>query len=258
MRRRHLLVLASAAALSAQAQVANLNDAINKAGRQRMLSQRMSKAWFALLQGTHTASAKTVLDRSMGLFDRQLVELMAFAPTPAVRETYQGLHASWREYKLLLVGATPERDKASALIKADAKMLALAHQGTQQYEALSGRTEGKLVNLAGRQRMLTQRMAKFYFAATLPVDADLATAEIAKARGEFVTAMGLLRNAPQANARIQQELALAEGQWVFFNHAIERLEGAGTTPKLLSDVFVTSENLLSVMDQVTGLYAAIT
>ncbi|MEZ5707247.1 MAG: type IV pili methyl-accepting chemotaxis transducer N-terminal domain-containing protein [Burkholderiaceae bacterium] len=107
MQRRHLLLLAGATALGAQAQVINLNDAINKAGRQRMLSQRMSKAWFALLQGTHTANAKTVLDRSMALFDRQLAELTAFAPTPEVREAYQGLDASWREYKLLLVGAPP-------------------------------------------------------------------------------------------------------------------------------------------------------
>ena len=257
MQRRHLLILAGATALKARAQVVNLNDAINKAGRQRMLSQRMSKAWLAMLQGTHSANAKVVMDRSMALFDRQLVELKAFAPTPTVRDTYLKLEASWSEYKVLLIGTAPDRSKASALIKADAKVLALAHEGTQQYETLSTRPEGKLVNVAGRQRMLTQRMAKFYFAATLPVDTELATTEITKARSEFIDAMALLRNAPQANARIQQELALADGQWFFFNSAIERLASARTTPKQLSDVFVTSENLLSVMDHVTGLYASL-
>eukprot|EP01041_Mallomonas_annulata_P034976 gene34976-57850_t len=35
-------------ALPARAQVADLSDAINKAGRQRMLSQRMGEAWLAL------------------------------------------------------------------------------------------------------------------------------------------------------------------------------------------------------------------
>ena len=35
------------------------------------------------------------------------------------------------------------------------------------------------------------------------------------------------------------------------------METAGAAAKPLSDVFVTSENLLSVMDRVTGLYAAI-
>ena len=39
---------------TAQAQVTDLNDAINKAGRQRMLSQRMGKAWLALAHKSDT------------------------------------------------------------------------------------------------------------------------------------------------------------------------------------------------------------
>ena len=86
MQRRHILIALSAAAtalpFAAQAQVIDLNDAINKAGRQRMLSQRMGKAWLALVLGVEPAAAQLALDKSMSLFDRQLVELKAFAPTP--------------------------------------------------------------------------------------------------------------------------------------------------------------------------------
>jgi len=259
MQRRHVLVLAGAAgaaSLGAHAQVTDLNDAINKAGRQRMLSQRMGKAWLALVHQTESASAQTVLDKSMALFDRQLTELKAFAPGAEIRDTYTRLEAAWSDYKATLVGSAPGKAGAPAVLQADARVLALAHLGTQQYEATSGKPLGKLVNIAGRQRMLTQRMAKFYFAATLPVDAATASAEIGKARQEFVTAMELLRNAPEATPRIKEELALADGQWVFFDQALQRLQG-GAAAKPLSDVFVTSENLLSVMDRVTGLYASV-
>jgi hypothetical protein len=105
--------------------------------------------------------------------------------------------------------------------------------------------------------MLSQRMAKFYLAATLPVEADTATAEITKARTEFMAAQELLRNAPEATARIKEELQLADGQWVFFDFALQRMQNTARSTKPATDVFVTSENLLSVMDRVTGLYAAV-
>lgn len=258
MQRRHLMILAAAAATTVvQAQVLDINDAINKAGRQRMLSQRMGKAWLALVHKTESGSARGVLDRSMALFDRQLVELKAYAPSADIRDTYVKLEAAWSDYKTALIGTAPSKSGAAAVLQADARVLALAHQGTLQYEAASGRPEGKLVNVAGRQRMLSQRMAKLYFAATLPIDAPTATAEIDKARAEFLSAMDLLRNAPEATARIRSELQLADGQWFFFDKALQRMQNAGATAKPLSDVFVTSENLLSVMDRVTGMYAAI-
>ena len=256
MQRRHLLLLAAAIPLGVNAQVSDLADAINKAGRQRMLSQRMGKAWLAMVHQTEGRIASTVLDKSMALFDRQLTELKAFAPSPEIRETYASLEAAWSDYKAALVGAAPSKAGAAAVLRADARVLGLAHQGTLQYEAAMGRPVGKLVNIAGRQRMLSQRMAKFYYAATLPVDSATAVAEIGKARSEFLTAMGVLRQAPEATARIREELALADGQWLFFDQALQRVQsGAAATAKPLSDVFVTSENLLSVMDRVTDLYA---
>lgn len=263
MKRRHLIAAAVAAplvslsGLQAHAQVIDLNDAINKAGRQRMLSQRMGKAWLALVHGIEQTSAQQVLGKSMALFDRQLVELKAFAPNPEIKLTYSKLETAWSDYKGALVGVTPVKANALAVLQQDAKVLALAHQGTMQYEAALGQPLGRLVNIAGRQRMLSQRMAKFYLAARLPVDASTARLEIGKARTEFISAMEILRNAPEATARIKEELLLADGQWVFFDIALQKLQGAQGSSKSLTEVFVSSENLLSVMDRVTGMYAAI-
>ena len=73
MKRRHFITAAGVApfvSLSGQqayAQVSDLSDAINKAGRQRMLSQRMSKAWLALVKRFHSGQETKKERRSLAL-----------------------------------------------------------------------------------------------------------------------------------------------------------------------------------------------
>lgn len=244
--------------LLAQAQVTDINDAINKAGRQRMLSQRMAKAYLAIGQQVEVELSRRTLDRSMALFDRQLAELKAFAPTPDIGTTYAGLELAWSEYKAVLVGKAPARDHAENLLSLDAKVLALAHQGTVQLEKVSAKPAGRLVNMAGRQRMLSQRMAKFSLSAAWNVQSTQSIADIDKNTAEFLAAMKVLNDAPEATATIKEQLALAQNQWVFLEGSLRRIRGGRPSTRDLADVFVASENVLSVMDNVTGLYARLT
>ena len=75
-------------------------------------------------------------------------------------------------------------------------MLGLAHQGTQLLEKQATTSAGRLVNISGRQRMLSQRMAKFYQAIAWGVGNDKSAAELDKARKEFAAAHQELASAP--------------------------------------------------------------
>lgn len=246
------LILGLACAALAQAQITDVNAAINKAGRERMLSQRMAKAYFQLGMQVDVDRSRKVLDASVALFDRQLVELKNFAPSPEIKDTYLKLEKSWLAYKDVLLGAVPSPSNGAKVLQLSEEVLALAHQGTVQLEKLSGTTTGRLVNIAGRQRMLSQRLAKFYQASAWGVGGSNATAEIDKAKKDFVAAHQELSSSAANTAPIKDGLALVNQQWIFFDTALSQKPDKEKTQ--VTNVATTSERILEEMEGVVGLY----
>ncbi|WKB50707.1 type IV pili methyl-accepting chemotaxis transducer N-terminal domain-containing protein [Eleftheria terrae] len=232
-------------------------DAVNKAGRQRMLSQRLAKAWLALGQGIEPQRAQRLLNEASVLFERELGELSASAPTTEIAATYAELALAWRDYKQALLSQAPQQAQAARLVTLDARVLQLADRGTVQLERHSGKAVGRLVNIAGRERMLSQRAAKFYLLQRWKTEIPQAQRELNDAKHEFVEALRELHDAPEATEPIRRELALARQQWVFFHNALAQASEGNSPEANARQVFTTSENILQVMDRVTVLYASL-
>lgn len=247
-----LAFVLSLAGHDALAQISDMNSAINKAGRQRMLSQRMAKVYFQIGQQVDVERSRKVLDASVSLFDRQLVELKNYAPQPDIKETYVKLEKSWLAYKDLLVGNAPSADNGRKVLALSEEVLGLAQQGTVQLEKAAGSESGRLVNISGRQRMLSQRMAKFYQAIAWGVNDDKSAAGLDKARKEFSDALQELNSAPANTPKIKEGLELVKQQWFFFENALGQKTGGDKRPQ--TAVATTSERILEEMEGVVGLY----
>ncbi|MBZ0106014.1 MAG: type IV pili methyl-accepting chemotaxis transducer N-terminal domain-containing protein [Sulfuricella denitrificans] len=217
-----------------------------------MLSQRMAKAYLQIGQNVDLQRSTKILENSIALFDRQLVELKNYAPTPETKSTFLNLEKIWLSYKDVLIGAAPSREGAKKVMELSENVLQLSHDGTLQLVSLSKSESGPLVGVAGRQRMLSQRMAKYYQAINWGVAPANGTAELDKARKEFNIGLRALAEAPVTTPIIKRELDLARQQWMFFESALNSSGGDKATQA--TTVATTSERLLDEMDKVTSLF----
>ena len=235
--------------------ITDAHAAINIAGKERGLSQRMAKAFLQIGMQVDTQRSTTVLNTTIGTFDRQLTALQAFAPTPTIKNTYQELAQNWKAYKTALNTENPKPENGKEVLALSEMMLRLTNQGVTQLEAHLGTASGRLVNLSGRQRMLSQYMAKLYQAQAWGI-ADSTTGQaIAAARQEFAQAHHALSAETTNTNAIRSALSLVESQWVFFDKALDKPAQAGSKESL--DIATTSERIYEQLDLIAGLYAQV-
>jgi hypothetical protein len=253
-----LLSLPLAAALPVHAAPAPLDmaGAINKAGRQRMLSQRIAKLHAQLLLNVQPKKALKIMDESVALFDSQLSELQAFSPTPEIRGLYAQLAQLWSTYRSS-VYVMPSLTSLKQVAELNEAVLKTANAATVALEKHSGTASARLVNVSGRQRMLSQRAAKFYLFRAAGLTGASIESGLVGARKEFEAGLAELKNAPQNTEKIKRQLLSAESQWVFFAHALDSYTPGSPNMTHLEYVAESSENVLGVMDDITRLYQSV-
>lgn len=131
-------------------------------------------------------------------------------------------------------------------------MLETADRLTKAFETQAGQASAKIVNIAGRQRMLSQRMARAYFLQAAGQDMATAQQQLEHSRNDFKAALDQLKAAPITTAAIRNELELARGQWLFYETALNKPASVDA----LQTVATTSERIYEVMDNLTSLYDA--
>jgi hypothetical protein len=236
---------------SRDAHIGNISEAINKSGQLSMLSQRLAKCYLQIGRSIDPTGSKRAFNLSLVMFDRHLVELGAFAPAKDNEALLVNLEMAWIEFKDVLLGEASNKKDAKLILTLSEVVFSMAEELTRQLIKLSATEAGKCANIAGHQRALSQRMAKYYEAMKWGVAPPDAMAELLAVRNAFVESLTMLILYPNNTSRIRNELELLEQKWGFF---VDAIFDAATTHQD-TRVATASDSILEKLEIVTDLYA---
>ncbi|MGN7873224.1 type IV pili methyl-accepting chemotaxis transducer N-terminal domain-containing protein [Roseateles sp. 22389] len=261
-------------------QSAQLAEAVNLAGQQRMLSQRLVKLMAQRAAGIEAKRAKTLQDESCARVASNLSRLPALlpallppmspAPTAAMSPSTSSAPGpsssaapesvssraalqvdpvidAWRRLEPLLAG----KPTAEALLAADAAAEDLRAHSDALASAIAACGGGKplhVVNLCGRQRMLSQQLAKEALLADLLPSRNPAV--LLDSLDRFAAGLAELESSPLSSDAIRALLAEVGAEWLRLMRSLRDAHGREAAAGLAR----SSEILLDRLDLLTAHY----
>ncbi|MCG8313052.1 MAG: type IV pili methyl-accepting chemotaxis transducer N-terminal domain-containing protein [Pseudomonadales bacterium] len=236
--------------VQAIAETLSMGSALNKAGRQRMLTQNITKNYLALGLNVKVVKSRNELDQSVALFEEQFQELVDYAPTSKISHNLGKVQNLWAVYRRLAISPFSESN-AIALLEQNNALLSACHQVVVDLEEYAARRSAKMVNVSGRQRMLSQRIAMYYFAHAMGYRSEQFISAFEKAKQEFHSGLKTLQGFNKNTPEIANALNKVNAQWELSQTGFKLLNNSQYVPHVIT---VTTSGMLKRMDHITKMY----
>jgi len=223
-------------------------EAVNRAGQLRMLSQRIVLRYAQALNGFETQRANEAIDEGIHRVESNLGMLRKAISTRGYGDLVERVATSWHAVERICAEA-PEPMQLEALDACAETMLADAESLTEFLDASGLAASLHVINVAGRQRMLGQRIAKLCFMLALAISPPR-VAQLRTLTQTFQAALDHLRTLPLTSEAIAGSLQTVELEWQRLARSLVSI----SAPNALAEVADASERLLEASEQLTDQY----
>ncbi|HQV22183.1 MAG: type IV pili methyl-accepting chemotaxis transducer N-terminal domain-containing protein [Moraxellaceae bacterium] len=225
-------------------------EAVNMSGLQRMLSQRIAKSYLMIGQRVKVKDAQQQRDSSVALFEKNLSTLKEYAPTADISDNLKKVESVWLGYKKRVL-LSPSRDEALTVIRQSDEVLKLSEVVVKQIQDYSNVSAARLVNISGRQRMLSQRIGKLYLTKSWGLSYDGLDQDLTTAINDYENALQELSSSQINTPDIIEGLAQVKRIWTFSKAGFALSGESLYVPTTIAN---TTENLLKHMQTITKQY----
>ncbi|NOQ78259.1 MAG: hypothetical protein GQ546_02540 [Gammaproteobacteria bacterium] len=227
----------------------NTSELVNIAGMQRMLSQKIAKAYFFYGQGVRPDKTRKQLLDSIVLFDKNYNILLSNNNDGNITDMLVFIKMS-KDELLPLAKESFSKDNGSLMLDYSETLLEASNDIVKRIEDTTKARKDKIVNLAGRQRMLTQRIAKFYIAYQSEFKDVNTINQLRQSMKEFEEAHVFLAKNTQNSSQISTELNKVAKLWNIVSKFYNDVERGGLPVIVLS----STDKIMTSMNHVTKLY----
>jgi len=230
----------------------NIGEIVNIAGKQRMLSQRIAKDYLYIGAKVTQDKASKELEKSIEEFDKGLKTLSNSISDRDIKNLITFVKMSMEELNDIIKKPF-NINNAQLVLDLSESMLEgsqyIVNSLKQKYKLKSV----KVVDRAGKQRMLSQRIAKYYIAYQLGIK-DKNTIEQTKTAVEhFNENHKFLINYKDNTTAINRELNEVNRLWRIVHKFYLNIEKGG----LPIIVYNTTGDITKKMDDITKMYVKI-
>ncbi len=231
---------------------AHYADAVNRAGKLRMLAQRLVKLCALRLAAPASAPDSALLADSIAQTDANIVALARSLSKATFGDLLEAVEAAWPPLRGLVAAANLPASQLVELDRLAEHLLRQADQLTRHLETAGLVTTLHVINVSGRQRMWSQRFAKQALLGLLLTGepARRARDDLDATVTAFEQAMDYLRTIPLSTREIRESLDAADAAWTALVQASKQVRSAAGLQALSE----SSEALLALFERLTDQY----